>query len=155
MISILVPTVGLLILYWGWFFFRRFKQGQKLSLILPLAFTCLFIPKINLIQVNPDHSMAGIRTDDLLALVMVIAAVFDRRTWKDRRILIGLGFLGALSLACLISVFVGRGMGYDNAILFSILSILRRFEYFAFALIGVYLALHTEDGGKTASSASR
>ena len=150
MISILVPTVGLLILYWGWFFFRRFKQGQKLSLILPLAFTCLFIPKINLIQVNPDHSMAGIRTDDLLALVMVIAAVFDRRTWKDRRILIGLGFLGALSLACLISVFVGRGMGYDNAIPFSILSILRRFEYFAFALIGVYLALHTEDGGKTA-----
>ena len=150
MISILVPTFALLGLYWAWFFFRKFKQGKKLSFILPLAFTCLFIPKINLIQVNPDHSMAGIRTDDLLALVMVLTAVVDRRTWKDRRVLIGLGFLGALSLACLISVFCGRGMGYDNAVPFSILSILRRFEYFAFVLIGVYLALHTENGGKTA-----
>ena len=150
MISILIPTGVLLALYWARFFLMKFRQGKKLPWILPLAFTCLFIPKITLIQVNPDHSMAGIRTDDLLALVMLIVSVLDVRTWKNKRILAGVGFLGALTAASIVSVLCGRGMGYDNAILFSIMSMIRKFEYFAFALIGVYLAYHTEGAEKTA-----
>ena len=150
MISILIPTGILLALYWGRFLLLKYRRGKAVSWLVPLAFTCLFIPKITLIQVNPDHSMAGIRTDDLLALVMLIIAVTDKRTWKDRRILAGIGFLGALTAAGIVSVLCGRGMGYDNAVLFSVMSMIRKFEYFAFALIGVYLALHTEDAGKTA-----
>ena len=150
MMSILIPSGIFLAVYWARYFWLTRKQGKKLPLILPLAFTCLFIPKINLIQVNPDHSMAGIRADDILAFVMLIISIRDAYVWKNKKILIGLGFLLALSISNFISIFVGRSMGYDNAIPFSILFILRRFEYFAFALIGVYMARKTENIEKVA-----
>lgn len=150
MMSILVPTGVFLAAYWVRYFLLTTKYGRKLPLILPLAFTCLFIPKITLLQINPDHSMAGIRTDDILTLVMLLISLRDAYTWKNRKVLIGLGLLLALSVSNFISIFVGRSMGYDNAIPFSILFILRRFEYFAFVLIGVYLARKTKDAGKVA-----
>ena len=148
MMSILIPGGIFLAIYWARYFWLTRKQGKKLPLILPLAFTCLFIPKINLIQVNPDHSMAGIRADDILAFVMLIISIRDAYVWKNKKILTGLGLLLALSVSNFISIFVGRSMGYDNAIPFSILFILRRFEYFAFALIGVYMARKAEDIAK-------
>ena len=150
MMSILIPSGVFLAIYWARYFWLTRKQGKKLPLILPLAFTCLFIPKINLIQVNPDHSMAGIRADDILAFVMLVISIRDAYVWKNKKILTGLGFLLALSVSNFISIFVGRSMGYDNAIPFSILFILRRFEYFAFALIGVYMARKTEGIEKVA-----
>lgn len=150
MMSILIPSGIVLTVYWARYFWLTRKQGKKLPLILPLAFTCLFIPKINLIQVNPDHSMAGIRADDILAFVMLIISIRDAYVWKNKKILMGLGLLLALSISNFIAIFVGRSMGYDNAIPFSILFILRRFEYFAFALIGVYMARKTENIGKVA-----
>ena len=150
MMSILIPTGVFLAAYWIRYFLLTTKYGRKLPLILPLAFTCLFIPKITLMQVNPDHSMAGIRTDDILTLIMLLIAIRDAYTWKNKRVLIGLGLLLALSVSNFISIFVGRSMGYDNAIPFSILFILRRFEYFAFVLIGIYLARKTENAGKVA-----
>ena len=145
MMSIMIPSGVFLAIYWARYFWLTRKQGKKLPLILPLAFTCLFLPKINLIQVNPDHSMAGIRADDILAFVMLIISIRDAYVWKNKKILTGLGILLALSVSNFISIFVGRSMGYDNAIPFSILFILRRFEYFAFALIGVYMARKTEN----------
>ena len=150
MISILIPSGIFLAIYWARYYWLTQKQGKKLPLILPLAFTCLFIPKINLIQVNPDHSMAGIRADDILSFVMLIISIRDAYVWKNKKILTGLGFLLALSVSNFISIFIGRSMGYDNAIPFSILFILRRFEYFAFALIGVYMARKTENIEKVA-----
>ena len=150
MMSILIPTGVFLAAYWVRYFLLTTKYGKKLPLILPLAFTCLFIPKITLLQINPDHSMAGIRTDDILTLVMLLISLRDAYTWKNKKVLIGLGLLLALSVSNFISIFVGRSMGYDNAIPFSILFILRRFEYFAFVLIGIYLARKTEDDGKVA-----
>jgi len=150
MMSILIPSGVFLAIYWVRYYLLTKKQGKKLPLILPLAFTCLFIPKINLIQVNPDHSMAGIRTDDVLALLMLLIALRDAYTWKNKKVLIGLGFLLALSVSNFISIFVGRSMGFDNAIPFSIMFILRRFEYFAFVPIGIYLARRTENIEKIA-----
>lgn len=150
MMSILIPTGVFLAAYWVRYYLLTTKYGRKLPLILPLAFTCLFIPKITLMQINPDHSMAGIRTDDILTLIMLLVSIRDAYTWKNKRVLIGLGLLLALSVSNFIAVFVGRSMGYDNAIPFSILFILRRFEYFAFVLIGIYLARKTEDAGKVA-----
>lgn len=150
MMSILIPTGVFLAAYWVRYFLLTTKYGRKLPLILPLAFTCLFIPKITLLQINPDHSMAGIRTDDILTLVMLLVSLQDAYTWKNKKVLIGLGLLLALSVSNFISIFAGRSMGYDNAIPFSILFILRRFEYFAFVLIGIYLARKTEDAGKVA-----
>ena len=145
MVSILIPSSVFLVIYWARYFLLTKKQGKKLPLILPLAFTCLFIPKVNLIQVNPDHSMAGIRTDDVLAFLMLVIALRDAHTWKNRKVLTGLAFLLALSVSNFISIFVGRSMGFNNAIPFSILFILRRFEYFAFVPIGIYLARKTEN----------
>ena len=150
MVSILIPSGICLAVYWARFFLLKYRAGRKLPWILPLAFTCLFIPKVTLMQVNPDHSMAGIRTDDILALVMLAVSLRDARTYRNRKILIGIGFLLALSAASLVSMFTGRAMGYDNAVPFSILTILRKYEYFAFALIGVYMAGHTENAEKTA-----
>ncbi len=150
MMSILIPTAVFLAVYWGRFFLLNYKFGKNPPLILPLAFTCLFIPKITLMQINPDHSMAGIRTDDILMLVMLLISLRDAYTWKNRKVLIGVGFLLVLSVSNLISVFVGRSTGYDNAIPFSILFILRRYEYFAFVLIGIYLARKTENAEKVA-----
>ena len=150
MMSILIPTGVFLAAYWVRYFLLTTKYGRKLPLILPLAFTCLFIPKITLLQINPDHSMAGIRTDDILTLVMLLISLRDAYTWKNKKVLIGLGLLLALSVSNFISIFAGRSVGYDNAIPFSILFILRRFEYFAFVLIGIYLARKTEDAGKVA-----
>ena len=150
MMSILIPSGVFLAAYWVRYFLLTAKQGRKLPLILPLAFTCLFIPKINLLQVNPDHSMAGIRMDDILTLVMLLISLRDAHVWKNRKILTGVGILLALSVSNLISVFVGRSMGYDNAIPFSVMFILRRYEYLAFALIGVYLARKTENIGRVA-----
>lgn len=150
MMSILIPSGVFLAIYWVRFFLLKNKYGKKIPLILPLAFTCLFIPKINLLQVNPDHSMAGIRTDDVLTLIMLLVSLRDAAVWKNKKILVGVGFLLALSVSNLISMFVGRSMGYDNAIPFSVMFILRRYEYFAFALIGVYLARRTENMEKIA-----
>ena len=148
MMSILIPGGILPAVYWARFFVLKYKRGKKIPLLLPLLFTCLFIPKITLLHVNPDHSMAGIRTDDLLALVMLIVSLRDAQTWKNRHILWGIGFLLAISASNLVSVFCGRAMGYDNAILFSVMFILRRFEYFAFALIGIRLARSSEHAEK-------
>ena len=150
MMSILIPSGVFLAAYWVRYYLLTTKYGRKLPLILPLAFTCLFIPKITLIQINPDHSMAGIRTDDILTLVMLLISLRDAYTWKNKKVLVGLGLLLALSVSNFVAIFVGRSMGYDNAIPFSILFILRRFEYFAFVLIGIYMARKTKDAGKVA-----
>lgn len=150
MISILIPAGVFLAAYWARFFLLNKKYGRKLPITLLLAVTCLFIPKVTLIQINPDHSMAGIRTDDILAVVMLLISLRDAYTWKNKYILWGLGFLLALSVSNFISIFVGRSMGFNNAIPFSILFILRRFEYYAFALIGIYLARKTADIEKVA-----
>ena len=62
MISILVPSGILLAVYWARYLLDRFRYGKHVPVIVPLAFTCLFIPKINLINVNRMYSTAGIRT---------------------------------------------------------------------------------------------
>ena len=141
MVSILIPAGILLALYWGRYFGRQRKQGVPLT--VPLAFTCLFIPKINLFGIGDVHNPAGFRADDFLALLLLIIAIRDAHTWKDRRIRWGIGFLIALTAAGLVSMLLGRANGYENHVLFSILSIIRKYEYFAFALIGVYTARRT------------
>ena len=148
MISILVPSGILLAVYWARYFVNRYKYGKRVPFLIPLAFTCLFIPKINLIEVNRTYSTAGIRTDDLLILIMLIVSVRDTVTFKNRYIKWGIGFLAAITGASLISMMTGIASGYDNDVLFSILSIVRKYEYFAFALIGIYIARKTECAGK-------
>ena len=150
MISILIPSGLCLAVYWARFFLRKYKYGKKDSLLVPLAFTCLFMPKITLMRVNPDHNMAGIRVDDVLAAMMLLVSLRDAHTWKNKRVLWGIGFLLAISAANLVSMFTGRAMGYENAVGYSLMFILRRYEYFAFLLIGIYLARNTGNAEKTA-----
>ncbi len=135
MISIIPISGGLLLLYWLRYFFLKRKE---LPLAVPILFTCLFIPKLNLIKVS-TLSTAGIRIDDLLALLLLIIAVTDAETWKNKIVRRGIWFLLLLSALNLASLVSGRLQGYDNNILFSILTILRRFEYFSFALAGIYI----------------
>ncbi len=147
-ISILIPAGILLAVYWIRYFGTEWKKGTPLS--VPMLFTCLFIPKLNLIGINRTYNTAGIRPDDILTLILFLVVLRDTRTWKNRYIKWGLIFLVTLSIANLVSMFIGRANGYDNAVLFSILSIIRKYEYFAFTLIGICLARKTKDTEKTA-----
>lgn len=144
MISILVPSGILLAIYWARYFADRYKHGKRVPLLVPLAFTCLFIPKINLMEVNRTYSTAGIRTDDLMIIIMLIISLREAYTYRNRYIRWGIGFLAAITGAGLVSMMTGITNGYENEVLFSILSILRKFEYFAFALIGICIARKTE-----------
>ena len=148
MISILIPSGILLAVYWARFFVLRYRRGEKLPLSVPLAFTCLFVPKVNLFDVNRTYSTAGIRTDDLLIVILLIIALREAYTYRNKYIRWGIGFLAAMTAASLVSMLTGRAGGYDNNILFSVLSSLRKVEYFALAVIGIYIARNTEQAEK-------
>ncbi len=147
-ISILIPSGILLAVYWGYWFLKDRKRGVPLS--VALAFTCLFIPKVNLIHVNRTYSTAGIRTDDLLALVLLIVSLRDSFTYKNKHIRIGICFLVILTVANGISIIIGLSSGLENAIPYCFLPIARRYEYFAFALIGIYITRRIQNAEKTA-----
>ncbi len=81
MISILIPGGILLAVYWARYFLAEHRKGIPLT--VPLVFTCLFIPKLNLLEVNHLYSTAGIRTDDLLTLVLLVIALRDSYTYRN------------------------------------------------------------------------
>lgn len=149
MISILIPSGILLAVYWARVILDRVKSGKKIPWIVPLAFTCLFIPKINIFNINRMYSTAGIRMDDLLTVVLLVMALREGFTYKNKYIKWGLGFLAALTAASLVSMMTGIQNGLENDVPFSILSIIRKYEYFAFALVGTYMARKTENAEKT------
>lgn len=144
MISILVPSGILLAVYWARYLLNRYKYGKHVPLIVPLVFTCLFIPKINLMEVNRTYSTAGIRTDDLMVVILLAMAVRDTATFRNRYVRWGIGFLAAITGASLVSLAMGITNGYENETLFSVLSIFRKYEYFVFALFGIFIARKTE-----------
>ena len=136
LISIVDISLVLLGIYWlRWIIWKR----KELPIVIPILFTCFFLPKINLIQVS-NLSTAGIRIDDFLALVLLLIAIMDPATYRNKAIRWGVLMLLLLSVANLLSVFVGRIRGYDNQVLLSVLMVIRKFEYFAFALAGIYAA---------------
>ena len=145
MIPITPISGGLLLLYWLRWLLRKRKD---LPLVVPIMFTCLFLPKLNLIEISVQ-STAGIRIDDLLALALLIIAVTDRETWKNRIIRRGVVFLLILSVLNLGSLVSGRLQGYSNNILFSILTVIRKFEYFSFALTGIWIVRRLKDPYRT------
>ncbi len=136
LISIVSISLVLLGVYWlRWIIWKR----KEIPLVVPILFTCFFLPKINLIQVS-SLSTAGIRIDDFLAVVLLLIAVMDPATYRNKAIRWGVWMLLLLSAVNLLSVFVGRLRGYDNQILLSVLMVIRKFEYFSFALAGIYAA---------------
>ncbi len=136
MISIIDISGVLLALYWLRFLVWKRKE---LPLVIPILFTCVYLPKLNLIQVS-SLSTAGIRIDDFLALLLLIVAVMDPATYRNRAVKWGFRMLLLLSVVNLLSVIVGRLKGYDNQVLLSVLMVIRKFEYCSFALAGIYTA---------------
>ena len=145
MISIVPISGGLLLLYWLYYFIRKRKD---VPISVPILFTCLFLPKVNLLKIS-TQSTAGIRVDDLLALVLLVIAVTDRETWKNRTVRYGIVFLAVLSVLNLGSLLSGRLQGYDNNVLFSILAVIRKFEYFSFALAGIWTVRRLRNPART------
>lgn len=136
MISMIPLSAGLLGAYWiRWLIWKR----KELPIVIPILFTCFFLPKLNLMQVS-SLSTAGIRVDDFLALILLFVAIMDPATFRNRHIRRGVAMLIILAALNLLSVVIGRIRGYDNQILISIMMVIRKFEYFAFALIGIYTA---------------
>ena len=145
MISIILLSGAMLLLYWIRYIIWKRKEQP---LAVPILFTCFFLPKINLLKVSAI-STAGIRVDDFLALALLILTATDSRTWKNKHIRRGILFLIALSAVSLLSVVLSRIRGYDNQILLSILIVIRRFEYFSFALTGIYIVYRLKNPYKT------
>ena len=136
LISIVDLSLVLLGIYWlRWIIWKR----KEIPLVVPILFTCFFLPKINLIQVSA-LSTAGIRADDILALVLLLVAIMDPATYRNRAVKWGTLVLILLSCVNLLSVFFGRMQGYGNQVLLSILMVIRKFEYCSFALVGIYAA---------------
>ena len=132
MISIIPVGFALIGLYWlRWVIWKR----KELPIVIPILFTCFFLPKINLIKVS-TLSTAGIRIDDFLTLLLLLIAIMDPATYRHKAVKWGVRILLLLSVVNLLSVFVGRMKGYDNSILHSILMVVRKFEYFAFVPVG-------------------
>ena len=94
------------------------------------------------------HSRAVTALLFLLALVLLVIAATDRETWKNRIVRYGVMFLTLLSALNLASLLSGRLQGYSNNILFSLLTVLRKFEYFSFALTGIYIVRRLKDPGR-------
>ena len=141
MISMIPLSAGLLGVYWiRWLIWKR----KELPIVIPILFTCFFLPKLNLVQVS-RLSTAGIRVDDFLALILLFIAIMDPATFRNRHIRRGVGMLAALAVLNLLSVFIGRIRGYDNQILLSVMMVIRKFEYFAFALVGIYTVRRLKD----------
>ena len=145
MISIIPLSGAMLLLYWIRYVIRKRKEQP---LAVPVLFTCFFLPKLNLLKVS-SISTAGIRIDDFLALGLLILALTDRRTWKNKMIRRGVGMLIVLSAVNLLSVVLSRMRGYDNQILLSVMMVIRKFEYFSFALTGIYIARRLKNPYKT------
>ena len=135
MIPIIPLSGALLLAYWvRWIFWKRKEQ----PVAVPVLVTCFFLPKINLLKVS-SLSTAGIRADDLLALVLLLAAVMDPATYRNKAVKWGFRILLVLSAVNLLSVVAGRMYGYDNQILLSVMMVIRKFEYGSFALTGIFV----------------
>lgn len=145
MISIIPLSGAMLLLYWIRYIIWKRKEQP---LAVPILFTCFFLPKLNLLKVS-SISTAGIRIDDFMALGLLILAMTDKRTWKNRYIRRGIQILIVLSAVNLLSVVLSRMRGYDNQILLSVMMVIRKFEYFSFALTGMYAVYRLKNPYKT------
>ena len=145
MLSIIPVGAALIGLYWlRWIGWKR----KELPLVIPILFTCFFLPKINLIKVS-TLSTAGIRIDDFLTLLLLLIAVMDPASYRHKVVKWSLRMMLLLSVVNLLSVFVGRIKGYDNSILHAILMVARKFEYFAFVPVGIYTVRKLKNPYKT------
>ena len=136
LISIVDLSLVLLGIYWlRWIIWKR----KEIPFVVPILFTCFFLPKLNLISVS-ELSTAGIRIDDFLALILLLVAIMDPATYRNKAIKWGTLVLILLSVVNLLSVFFGRMQGYENQVLLSVLMVIRKFEYCSFALVGIYAA---------------
>lgn len=114
LISIITFSLVLLGIYWlRWIIWKR----KEIPLVVPILFTCFFLPKINLIQVS-SLSTAGIRIDDFLALVLLLIAIMDPATYRNKAIKWGVWMLLLLSAVNLLSVVVGRLRGMTTRFCF-------------------------------------
>ena len=146
MIPIIPLSSAMLLAYWvRWIIWKRKEQPVS----VPILITCFFLPKVNLLKVS-SLSTAGIRADDLLALLLLgIAVLADPETYRNKAVKRGIWALLALSAVNLLSVFIGRLHGYNNQVLLSVMMALRKFEYGSFALTGIYLARRLKNPYRT------
>ena len=77
MISILIPSGIMLAVYWARYFLAEHRKGIPLT--VPLVFTCLFIPKLNLLEVKHkdvlDQLKQGVVNDDIKKILAEEASV--------------------------------------------------------------------------------
>ena len=134
MLSInVVSTIFLIEYIISYFIIRR-----KKDLTLFLLFLIFFLPKINIIGVG-KMTTAGIRIDDLIILFLLLKN-YRKSTYKNRYVQKGVQLLLLLTTANIISVITGIFIGLNSNILYPILVLVRKFEYFSLIFIGFNMA---------------
>lgn len=120
------------------FFIRKRKD-----LDLFLIFLIFFLPKINIISMG-SMTTAGIRIDDFLILYLLIHN-YRKSTYENIYIHRGVKFLYLLTLSNIVSIITGIMIGLNSNILYPILVIVRKFEYFSLIFVGFNMARKYND----------
>lgn len=134
MLSINVVSYILIFIYFVSYFFIRRKKDINLFCV----FLIFFMPKINLISVG-SMTTAGIRVDDLIILMLLLKNL-NRVSYKNEYAQRGIKFLFILTLSNAISIFTGIIIGLNSNMLYPLLVVVRKFEYFSLIFVGYNIA---------------
>lgn len=139
MISIIYVSMVMVLIYWMWILLTK----QKIPIQLAVCISIFFIPKINLISVS-RISTTGVRIDDILILFLLLST-YCSKIIKVKWIKDGIKLLLMLSLLSLLSTVVGIINGFQNSIIYAILVIIRKIEYFSLIICGYYIGMRTDN----------
>lgn len=126
-----------------------FKNGVTFNKFVLFSFIVIMaIPKVNIIGGGSQVTTAGIRLDDLLILVLLVATLLRYRGQLN-------GNINALIILFALFVFNGSisaiyawFRGESASVLLGLLTVLRYFEYFCFAIVASKLT-HNNSFKKT------
>lgn len=113
-----------------------FKNGVTFNKFVLFSFiTIIAMPKVNIIGGGNQVTTAGIRIDDILIALLLVLTLIRYKGKINRNINV-LVMLFALFIfnGCVSAIFAGM-RGESASVLLGILTVLRYFEYFCFAIV--------------------
>lgn len=125
-------------------FFLFIKSDRKITdFLLLLIEIIIVIPKINLFGSSSNMTTAGIRIDDFLVLLCLIISIFLIKKFRGNILKIT-WIMVIILLTCFISFFHGIITGLNTEFTYSLLSIIRKFEYFCLIFSGYAIAMKSD-----------
>lgn len=120
-----------------------FNSKDKIPLVLPLCIILFFVPKINLLNISA-MTTAGVRIDDFIIMILLIK-YYPYNLNSNKILKKGINLLIGLSISNFISLVVCTINGVNPPLLYSILTIIRKIEYFSLIFLGFKFAKLTDN----------